>query len=205
MRLLRALQASVALSAGLLLAGCGTGGGTAEAPAETVTVTVTAGTEDPDSPDEADSTDETGEDSQVPEDASGSTFQDGVLSTSELRIKITRHEVIDVGAPGNEYGDKPVIAFWYETTNLSDDEVDPSAFIFHFNALQDNNPDAINELEVGMLPDDRFLETQSEKIKQGGTVECAIAYELDDTVTPVELVAYEGFDEVLGSAVYELK
>ena len=58
---------------------------------------------------------------------------------------------------------------------------------------------------MGSLPDDRFLDSQSESIKKGGTVESAIAYELDDLVTPVELVATEGLDEVIGKATYTLK
>ena len=58
---------------------------------------------------------------------------------------------------------------------------------------------------MGMLPDDRFLDSQTETIKKGGTVESAIAYELDDLVTPVDLVATEGLDEVIGKATYKLK
>jgi hypothetical protein len=135
----------------------------------------------------------------------GPTFENGVLTTSEMKIQVLRHKVIKAGQKGNEYGDKPVIAFWYKTTNLSGDDVDPTDFIFHFNAYQDNNPNAVNELEVGSLPDDRFLDSQTETIKKGGTVENAIAYELDDLVTPVELVATEGLDEVIGKATYALR
>jgi hypothetical protein len=134
------------------------------------------------------------------------SFENGVLTTSDLKIQITRHEVIDVGEKGNEIGDKPVIAFWYTVTNLSGDDVDPTDFIFNFKAYQDNNPNAENELEVGGLPDDRFLETQSERIKKGGTVENAVAYELDDMVTPVELVASDGpIGDDIGKATYALR
>lgn len=42
---------------------------------------------------------------------------------------------------------------------------------------------------MGSLPDDAFTESQMETIKEGGTVENAMAYELDDLTTPVELVA----------------
>jgi hypothetical protein len=135
----------------------------------------------------------------------GPTFENGVLTTSEMKIQVLRHKVIKAGQKGNEYGDKPVIALWYKTTNLSGDDVDPTDFIFHFNAHQDNNPNAVNELAVGSLPDDRFLDSQTETIKKGGTVENAIAYELDDLVTPVELVATEGLDEVIGKATYTLR
>ena len=99
------------------------------------------------------------------------TFKNGVLTTPELKIQITRYSIIEAGQKGNEYGEKPVIAFWYKTTNLSGDDVSPMDFIFHFNAFQDNNPNAENELNVGSLPDDRYLDSQSETIKKGGTVE----------------------------------
>ncbi len=58
---------------------------------------------------------------------------------------------------------------------------------------------------MGSLPDDRFLDSQSENIKKGGTVENAMAYELDDLVTPVDLVATEGLDDVIGKATYKLR
>jgi len=135
----------------------------------------------------------------------GPTFEHEVLTTSDIRIQVLRHKVIKAGQKGNEYGEKPVIAFWYTTTNLSGDDVDPTHFIYHFRAYQDNNPDAVNELDVGPLPDDRFLDSQTETIKKGGTVENAMAYELDDLVTPVELVATESLDDVIGKASYALR
>ena len=144
--------------------------------------------------------------SEEPAAEKGPTFENGVLTTPDLKIQITRSKVIKAGQKGNEYGEKPVIAFWYKTTNLSGDDVDPSVgFIGHFNAYQDNNPNAVNELDMGSLPDDRFLGSQTETIKKGGTVENAAAYELDDLVTPVELVATEGLDEVVGKAAYALR
>jgi Domain of unknown function (DUF5067) len=134
----------------------------------------------------------------------GPTFENGVLTTPDLKFEITRSKVIKAGQKGNEYGEKPVIAFWYKTTNLSGEDVDPTHFVYHFKAYQDNNPNAENELDVGALPDDRFLDSQTENIKKGGTVENAAAYELDDLVTPVELVATEG-GEVVGKATYTLR
>jgi Domain of unknown function (DUF5067) len=143
--------------------------------------------------------------SEEPAAEKGPTFENGVLTTPDLKIQITRYKVIEAGQKGNEYGEKPVIAFWYRTTNLSGGDVDPTDFLFNFNAIQDNNPNAVNELDVGSLPDDRFRDSQLETIKKGGTVENAIAYELDDLVTPVELVATEGLDDVIGKATYTLR
>lgn len=134
------------------------------------------------------------------------TFEDQTLTTPEVIIKITDVKTISVGAVGNEYGEKPVIAFWYDTTNVAGDSVDPFIWINYFRAYQDNNPNAENELEPGMLPDERFGESQMEKIKKGGTVANAVSYELDDSTTPVKLVAGGMFgDSEIGSMTFELK
>lgn len=141
---------------------------------------------------------------------SDSSFVDGVITTPEMKIEITDHKVIPVGKKGNEYGSKPVIAFWYKTTNLTEKDVDkdvsPMNFIYVVEAFQDNNPNAENKLEVGLLPDDKFLDTQMENIKKGGTVANAIAFELDDVKTPVDLVASNdlGMTEI-GKISYKLK
>lgn len=135
-------------------------------------------------------------------------FKDNVLQSEDVKIEITDYKVIPVGEEGNEYGEKPVIAFWYNTTNLTGNEdVNPmSAWIAMFTCIQDNNPNAINELEVGMLPDDRFLDSQMETIKKDGTVENAMSYELDDLETPVTLKATRGIGgEDLGEQTFEIK
>lgn len=135
-----------------------------------------------------------------------SYFKNDVAKTPDFTIKITKVKVIPKGNKGNEYGEKPVIAFWYKTTNDSGEDLIPgSAWIEIFKAYQDNDPNRMNELDVGASPDDRFLDTQNEKIKKGGTVENAVAYELDDTKTPVKLVAELDFGEVkLGEIEYKL-
>ena len=141
-------------------------------------------------------------------EVSDSSFKDGTLTTPEMKIVITSHKVILKGKKGNEYGEKPVIAFWYKVTNVSGEDLNPStAWIFAMKAYQDNNPNAVNELGVGSLPDDRFLDTQMEKIKKGGTVANAVAYELDDLKTPVDLVALESaFDDTeLGRMQVQIK
>lgn len=134
-------------------------------------------------------------------------FKDNEAKLNDLKIKITETKVIQVGESGNKYGKKPVLAIWYETTNLSDKDIHPiSAWLGVFKAVQDNNPNAVNKLEVGMLPDEQFLDSQLETIKKDGTVKNAIAYELDDLVTPVTLIATQGIDEnKLGEQTYNLK
>ena len=135
-----------------------------------------------------------------------SSFVDGVLTTPEMIIKITDVKTIPAGATGNKYGEKPVIAFWYEITNLTDDHVSPMNWIYVFSAYQDNNPNAVNELRVASLPDPAFRDSQTERIKKGGTVANATAYELDDETTPVDLVASEAFGLTdIGTMTYNLQ
>jgi hypothetical protein len=72
--------------------------------------------------------------------------------------------------------------------------------------VQDNDPNMVNELNVGMLPDDSFVDTQMNTIKEGGTVENAVSYNLKDTETPVELTATNGMlGKEIGSQVFEIK
>ena len=121
--------------------------------------------------------------------AGDTSFVDGVLTTPEMKIVIADYKVIQPGNRGNEYGEKPVIAFWYKITNLSGGDVSPMNWLYVFTAYQDNTPNAENGIGVGSFPDDAFLDSQTETIKEGGTVENAMAYERDDPTTPVELVA----------------
>lgn len=134
-------------------------------------------------------------------ETTGASFSNGVYTSDEYTITITDYKVIQPGETGNEYGDKPVIAFWYDTTNTaSDDALDPStAWMFVFEAVQDNDPNAVNTLNVGMLPDQQFLDSQFQNIKVGGTVSNAISYELDDLTTPVTLTAKDISGTVYGS------
>ena len=134
-------------------------------------------------------------------------FKDNVIVVDDYTMKITDWKIIPVGEKGNEYGDAPVIAFWYETTNTSGKDINPStAWIFIMEAVQDNDPNAINELDVASLPDDQFLDSQLDTIKKDGTVANAVAYKLTDDVTPVELTAKSGMiGDSIGSMIFEIK
>lgn len=153
----------------------------------------------------------TSDDAELPEGtteatAGGGTFADGVLTTGGYTITITDYKVIQPGETGNEYGEKPVIAFWYDTTNTgSASEINAStAWIMVFEAVQDNDPNAVNTLNMGLLPDQQFLDSQVESIKDGGTVSNAVAYELDDTTTPVTLVASDMLGNEYGRQNFSL-
>jgi len=181
---------SAALVLSLGLAGCGTDSSKEDKPKE-----------------EAQTTASTGKTADKETKSNDVYFKDNEVKIDDLKINITETKVIPVGEKGNEHGEKPVFAIWYNTINLSDKDIDPTiAWAAVFTAIQDNNPNAVNELEVGMLPDGKFRDTQLEKIKKDGTVENAIAYELDDLETPVTLVAKQGLGgKELGKQDYQIK
>lgn len=134
-------------------------------------------------------------------------FKDGVAKLEDIQIEITETKVIPVGEDGNEYGEKPVFAIWYNATNFTDEDIDPTtAWFAVFEAVQDNDPNMVNTLSVGSLPDEDHLDTQLNTIKKDGTVENSVAYELDDLETPVTLTATQGVaGDELGEEVYEIK
>ncbi|TPW78197.1 DUF5067 domain-containing protein [Schumannella soli] len=150
-----------------------------------------------------------GDDSDAADGSSitGASFKDGVLTTSTVKIEIVSHSIIQPGQAGNEYGSKPVIAIVYKTTNLTSASTSPSiAWLSNFEAFQDNDPNSVNSLDLGMTPGDQYTDTQLQDIKEGGTVENAIAYELDDLTTPVKLSAKDGLlGGEVGSVTYKLQ
>ncbi|CAH1856236.1 DUF5067 domain-containing protein [Convivina praedatoris] len=111
------------------------------------------------------------------------------LNNGNQTIKVTDYKILKPGEGNNKYGDKTLIAFWYTTTNHSDKELDPmSAWISsNIKVVQDNDKDKVNTLNVGILPDEKFVDSQSQKIKKYGTVENAVSYELTDDSTPVKV------------------
>ena len=141
--------------------------------------------------------------------ASDSNFDGTMLRGNSYSVRITSHKVINPGEEGNEYGNKPVIAFWYDTLvsqdYKNDRPIDPmSSWIMNFKAVQDNDPNAINELQIASLPDKNFLQSQMSQIKPGGTVANAVAYELTDTTTPVKLTEKDMMGTEYGSFEYKL-
>lgn len=150
------------------------------------------------------------EDGDFVESADDAYFDGTILKGNTYSVKITDHKVIPVGEPGNEYGENPVIAFWFDTLVSPDYDnstpIDPNtAWIMNFTAVQDNDPNMVNELNIGMLPDEQYLDSQMAQIKPGGTVSSAMAYELTDAETPVTLTAGSMLGDEFGSVDFEIK
>lgn len=142
--------------------------------------------------------------------ASEATFDGTMLKGNSYSIKITDYKVIQPGEAGNDYGEKPVIAFWFDTlVNPDYDNSAPispnTAWILNFKAIQDNDPNKVNKLTIASLPDDKYLQDQSAEIKPGGSISSAVAYELTDTETPVTLTAESMTGDNFGSADFPVK
>ncbi|QYU58165.1 DUF5067 domain-containing protein [Weissella confusa] len=129
------------------------------------------------------------------------------ISLTDVDIKITNYSVIPVGQKGNEYGEKPVIAFWYDVTNKTDKDINPSsAWIAAVDAYQDTSKTQVNRLDMANLPDDQYLDTQSETIKKNATASSAVAYSLDDDSTPVDVKITKGYDgDLLAEGKFNVK
>lgn len=135
----------------------------------------------------------------------GQTFKNGVLDVPAAKFEITDHRVIKPGEPGNEIGEKPLLVFNYDVTNKTDETLTTTDFVVYFTAFQDNDPNKVNELEVGAYFEPENSDTQLEEIKKGGTVAGTTAYELDDLTTPVDLVASKPYSQdEIGRQTFEL-
>ena len=133
------------------------------------------------------------------------SFKDGVLDIPAAKFEITNHHVVKPGEPGNEIGEKPLLVFNYDVTNKTDETLTTTDFVVYFTAIQDNDPNKVNELDLGSYFDPETSDTQLEQIKKGGTVAGTIAYELDDLTTPVDLVATKSFSQdEIGRQTFEL-
>ena len=133
------------------------------------------------------------------------SFKDGVLDVPAAKFEITDHRVVKPGEPGNEIGEKPLLVFNYDVTNKTDETLTTTDFVVYFTAIQDNDPNKVNELDLGSYFDPETSDTQLEQIKKGGTIAGTIAYELDDLTTPVELVATKSFSQdEIGRQTFEL-
>jgi hypothetical protein len=138
---------------------------------------------------------------------SGISFDGTTITTNDVTIEITDYKVLAPGE-GNNYTEEHLLAFWYDTTvheDVTDNEYDPMIWIMIMSAVQDNDPNVVNELNVGVLPDEAHLDTQMQTIKPGGTLSSSVSYELTDLETPVELILENiATGEVYGSHTYEI-
>lgn len=146
------------------------------------------------------------DESMEPQDTS--SFDGSKLIKDDYVIEITDVKVYQTGH--HSYSDDPTLAFWFDITaseHTSADITPNGAWISSFIARQDNDPNAVNDLKVGSLPDSAHGEVQMQTLKPGGTVSSSMSYQLDDISTPVELIAVKNriTDESYGFQTYTLQ
>ncbi|BDR56515.1 DUF5067 domain-containing protein [Xylocopilactobacillus apis] len=135
-------------------------------------------------------------------------FENKQVDNSEFTIKITKYRVIKPGKKGNKNGKSPVIAFWYQVKNKNkNNHVDPiTAWQAVFKAQQLGSNNKKYDLQIAALPDDKYLQSQMTEIKQGKTVENAIAYKLNNKKNSVDLISIKGpFGEGSGKETFPIK
>ena len=127
---------------------------------------------------------------------------DNSFILTDYTIKITDYRVIPPGEYGNEDGVVPIIGFWFETTNTSGSEIDPSsAWIFSVTAFQDEDGSEY-ELNLSDVPDENYRDSESEPIESGSTVPSAISYELSNASSAVTLKI---MDDTTGASIGQKK
>lgn len=132
-------------------------------------------------------------------------FEDGVLVSQDVRIEILGWKIVEPG--DGPLVDSPEIVFEYDVTSLSgSDAVTPAtAWFAMFTAIQDNNENYVNTLDTGWFYDEEYFDSAYETLKEGGTVRNSVSYVLDDTTTPVTLVANRGIGgELLGEQSFDI-
>lgn len=129
----------------------------------------------------------------------GTYFKDDVAQTETVKVKVTDTKIIPIGEEGNGGGKQPIIVFWYEATNLSDEGINPvTAWSSVFSAEQED------ELQVGGAFDEDHFKTQFEEIQKDETLESSITYTLENSETPVSLIAKDN-DSEIGEKEYKVK
>lgn len=134
------------------------------------------------------------------------TFKNNKLVTKDYDIKITKTAVVEIGEPGNTYGDTPVIAYWYTVTNKKAKDLDvTSAWTNVMSASQKVGKKSTKQLSIAELPDEQYADTQTQIVKVGSSAKMVVGYELQDTETPVKLTANTTTKTSIGSSSFKLK
>lgn len=131
---------------------------------------------------------------EQPKKEENTGLKDNTAVLNDIDVKVLETEFIPKGT--YEGQEKDQLGIIYEVKNKSDKEIDPiSGWYATFEATQDTK-DTVHKLETAPMPNIKkyqdYLDTQLDIIKKDGTLKNAMAYELEDTTTPVILKATKG-------------
>src|SRR5699024_2709213 len=116
-------------------------------------------------------------------------FQDGVIDINNVKLEIQETKVIKPGEKGNEDGENPVFAIWYNATNRTDEEITPEeAWTSQISTIQRSGAEHAHKLEVTSLHNETDSDTQNAPIKKDETAENSVAYELTSSKIPVSFI-----------------
>ena len=132
------------------------------------------------------------------------TFTGRTFTSDHLTITLTEQKVLEPGAKGNEDGELPVLAIWYEVTNTSTHQTDAltswfTHFQVHQNLSADPNEPKLSALSMAMSPDPDLTTHETELIEEGATQKNVIAYQLLNPEAPVEIAVTDTRLKALGS------
>src|SRR5699024_5995984 len=122
----------------LFLTACGDDGGSTE------------GADDKEEPETEEVVEDVDASEEETEEVAENSFDGQTITTKDVTIEITDYKVLQPGE-GNNHSEVPILAFWYDTTvhdDVTENEYDPMVWIMITKAVQDNDPNAVNELEV---------------------------------------------------------
>lgn len=125
---------------------------------------------------------ESGTDDQNKEDSSAAAKDENKNNLGDYNIEIKSSRLT------TDYAGKPVIVITYSYTNNSDD---PTAFYIAVEDLAFQNDIGLNETFMVKDGDPYNADNQRKEIKKGATLDVEVAYDLNDTTTPVEVEVTE--------------
>jgi uncharacterized protein YxeA len=125
---------------------------------------------------------ESGTDNQNKEDSSAAAKDENKNNLGDYNIEIKSSRLT------TDYAGKPVIVITYSYTNNSDD---PTAFYIAVEDLAFQNDIGLNETFMVKDGDPYNADNQRKEIKKGATLDVEVAYDLNDTTTPVEVEVTE--------------
>ena len=136
----------------------------------------------------ADNTGESAPDAAQEQDAADTTAVDD-SALGEYSI------VIDSCRLATDYEGKPVVIVKYVFTNVSDEDAISFSVAIDDNVYQ--NGIGLNSSYVVDDSADYSIDNQSKEIKAGASLDVEVAYELNDTTTPIEVEVKEwiSFDD----------
>lgn len=136
------------------------------------------------------------------------SFENDIAKLNDIDVTVKDSKVRPAGTTDAQTTDQLIID--YTVKNKSDKDINViTAWQAAFEATQDSK-DAERKLQIGASPFDgkykEMIERQLDNIKKGGTVEGVVAYDLEDTETPVKLTAHQGSGgKELGTKTIKLK